>query len=379
MRPSPPGSSASLALPLVLVLLAAVAPAVQADAGAAASAPGDGASTLQADGSGQETVRYTVEAHDVGPDAAQQGDYWFTWNVTGSVRNPPALLPAGAKVVITFVNRGAQQHNLHIGGGIDVRTDLLASGESTTLNFTVPEDAPTSFSYWCDPHRQFGMEGNATSSRQRYQELTTETLNVTGHDEGSNYWFTTERFGENVRNPPILLKPGFTYVVNFTNAGSVEHNFHVGAPINRNTTLIPGGASETITFTVPSNASGTLSYWCDPHRNLGMQGTVYTNQTAFQQAAEGLLGGEEHIEIEALGVDYLAYWVGVIAFALLFVVYGLYFFLFKYETGTTTDHKDRAGGPGGEHEEWTRTVGWILFLTTVATVFVLAAAELGHI
>lgn len=380
MRTAPPGSSASLALPLVLVLLATAAPAVQADVG---SGPSVGeASTLQQDGAGTETVRYTVEAHDAEAEDGNSMVYWFTWNATGEVQNSPALLPAGTEVVIEFVNKGDQRHNLHIGGGIDVQTEVIGTGESETLNVTVPEDAPESFSYWCDPHRDLGMAGEATSSRERFEELTTETLNVTAHDEGSEYWFTTDEFGEDVENPPILLKPGYTYEVHFENAGEVEHNFHVGAPINEQTELIAGGESETINFTVPSNATGTLSYWCDPHRRLEMNGEVYTNQTAYEAAAEGLLGdGEEHLDIESLGVDYLAYWVGVIAFAVLFVVYGLYFFLFKYgESATTTDHKDRAGGGGAdEHEDWMRTVGWILFLATVAIVFVLAAAQLGHI
>lgn len=366
-----------------LVLLAALSPAAQALSPAAA--PSDGSAALQDGSEGRETVRYTVEAHDTGSDASGQGDYWFAWNTTGEVRNPPALLPAGTHVVIQFVNKGAQAHNLHVGGGVDAKTEIIPTGESRTLEFNVTEDAPTSFEYWCDPHEPFGMKGNATSSRQRYQELTSETLNVTGHDEGgTNYWFTVGTLPESAQDPPILLKPGFTYTVHFTNAeaSSADHNVHFGGPVDENTTLIAPGETETITFTVPSNATESFSYWCDPHRQLGMQGTVYTNQTAYQSAIEGIAGpGEEHMNIEALGVDYLAYWVGVIAFALLFVVYGVYFYLFKHgESATTTDHKDRTREePTGQEARWNRVVGWILFLATIASVFTLAAAELGYI
>lgn len=383
MRPSPPGS-ARFALPLILVLLAALAPAAQADlATAAAPSPGDQAAALQQEGGNRsaEAVHYTVEAHDAGPEASGEGDYWFTWNATGEERNPPALLPAGSHVVIEFVNEGAQDHNLHIGGGIDASTDLIGQGESRTLEFDVPEDAPESFEYWCDPHEPFGMKGNATTSEERFEELTTESLEVTGHDEGSEYWFTAEELGEEVENPPILLKPGTTYEVNFTNAGSVEHNLVFGGPVDANTSLIAGGEEESITFTVPTNATGTFSYWCDPHRGLGMQGEVYTNATAYEDAIEGLVGPGEHMDIEALGVDYLAYWVGVIAFALLFVVYGAYFYLFKYGgSATTTDHKDRTREePTGQEARWNRVVGWILFLATVAAVFTLAAGQVGYI
>lgn len=382
MRPSPPGS-ARLALPLVLVLLAAMAPAAQAGQAdlSPAATDGDGVPVLQ-DQAGAGTVHYTVEAHDTGPNAAEEGDYWFTWNQTGEAENPPLLLPAGSHVVIEFVNRGAQQHNLHVGGGIDASTELIGEGESRTLEFDVPEDAPEDLEYWCDPHEDFGMAGNATTSEARFQELTTEGLEVTGHDDGaSEYWFTTAELGEEVENPPILLKPGFTYEVTFTIAegAATDHDWNVGAPVNANTSLISPGETDTVNFTVPSNATGTLPYWCQPHRALGMEGTVYTNATAYEAALDGLVGDGEHMDIEALGVDYLAYWVGVIAFALLFVVYGAYFYLFKYgESATTSDHKDRTRDePTGQEATWNRIVGWILFLATVATVFTLAAAQLG--
>jgi heme/copper-type cytochrome/quinol oxidase subunit 2 len=58
---------------------------------------------------------------------------------------------------------------------------------------------------------------------------------------------------------------------------------------------------------------------------------------------EKSLGAGGETAVPKLGVHFLAYWVGVIAFAVLFIIYGLAFFLFKYnESSHTTDHKDRA-------------------------------------
>lgn len=79
--------------------------------------------------------------------------------------------------------------------------------------------------------------------------------------------------------------------------------------------------------------------------DLWNQFVVVTQPTEAEAAIEGFLGGapDEGVEINEIGVHYLAYWVGVISFAVLFVMYGLTFFLFKFnESGHTTDHKDRA-------------------------------------
>lgn len=81
--------------------------------------------------------------------------------------------------------------------------------------------------------------------------------------------------------------------------------------------------------------SGELSFLCDVHPQT-MIGKVVT-------PAEAAAAGGHAESVPSLGVNFLAYWVGVIAFALLFIVYGATFFLFKYnETNATTDHWDRS-------------------------------------
>lgn len=85
--------------------------------------------------------------------------------------------------------------------------------------------------------------------------------------------------------------------------------------------------------------AGGLTFICSVHPQQ-MIGHLKTEATL---AAAGA-----HESVPALGVHFLAYWVGVIAFAILFVVYGATFFLFKYnETRATTDHFDRSEGAGG--------------------------------
>lgn len=120
------------------------------------------------------------------------------------------------------------------------------------------------------------------------------------------------------------------------------HNLHVtkGIEAAPKTDLAPKALHE-VKFTMP--ASGSVTFVCDVHPT--MTSTIVTPAVA---AASG--GGHE-TDVVHMGVNFLAYWVGLIAFALLFIVYGLTFFLFKYnETPSTTDQWDRAGegGPGGE-------------------------------
>lgn len=54
--------------------------------------------------------------------------------------------------------------------------------------------------------------------------------------------------------------------------------------------------------------------------------------------------GAKEVALHKLGIHSLAYWIGVVSFAVLFIIYGATFFLFKYgESSATTDHHDRPG------------------------------------
>jgi hypothetical protein len=109
-------------------------------------------------------------------------------------------------------------------------------------------------------------------------------------------------------------------------------------------------------------ADGQITFICDVHPT-NMIGHVLTPAAL---AAQG--GG--HASVPTLGVHFLAYWVGVIAFALLFIFYGVTFFLFKYnETPTTTDHWDR-GEAGASNK---RLAPYASLLAVVIAMAVIAA------
>lgn len=108
------------------------------------------------------------------------------------------------------------------------------------------------------------------------------------------------------------------------------------------------GAGNAATFVIlvnavdGNNAANDADLW-----NRMVVSTV-----AKGQAPENVIGGAaEHVSFHKLGINRLAYWVGVISFAVLFIIYGATFFLFKYgESNATTDHHDR---PGAATEDFT--------------------------
>lgn len=86
-------------------------------------------------------------------------------------------------------------------------------------------------------------------------------------------------------------------------------------------------------------ANGRIEFFCSVHE---------TTMFGFLGTPAALTAGQHVEEIPHLGVHFLAYWVGLIAFAVIFIVYGITFFLFKYgETNATTDHWDRTGAEPG--------------------------------
>lgn len=138
---------------------------------------------------------------------------------------------------------------------------------------------------------------------------------------------------------PIRAGDQLTIQVDLTPSAQ-PHNFHVLAPIDQKTDT-ETGVLQTLEFAVPANQRTALEFVCDVHP------TTMVGQLLPPEALAALTAGGAHEDIPELGVHFLAYWVGVIAFAILFIVYGATFFLFKYnETSHTTDHWDRSGAEG---------------------------------
>jgi hypothetical protein len=141
--------------------------------------------------------------------------------------------------------------------------------------------------------------------------------------------------------PVIPVNPGedLEIVVDLSHAVQ-PHDFHVkdaaGVELGKTPDKATIGGVYHLNITVPQNAK-TLDYYCSVHPK-----TMVGKLTAVSA-----LGASEAPAVPELGVHFLAYWVGTIAFMLLFLVYGLTFFLFKYnETPATTDHWDRVGAEG---------------------------------
>lgn len=136
----------------------------------------------------------------------------------------------------------------------------------------------------------------------------------------------------------LVANPGDTVVLHgdFRNSPGV-HNLHQTVPEGGPKTSLAPSTLHTISFTMPE--SGAARVICDAHAT-----TMILDVKTPAAAAES---GGAHASVPAMGVHFLAYWVGIIAFAILFIVYGLTFFLFKYnETRATTDHWDRSETPG---------------------------------
>lgn len=68
------------------------------------------------------------------------------------------MLTKGEKIKLTFINNGKLPHNLIIDE-LDVSTDTIPAGKSTTVEFTVSQTG--SFTAYCSVgnHRSLGMEG----------------------------------------------------------------------------------------------------------------------------------------------------------------------------------------------------------------------------
>lgn len=145
------------------------------------------------------------------------------------------------------------------------------------------------------------------------------------------------------------------------------HNVAIEAPIDLKTPVEVSGV-QVVTFQVPETfkADGIIEFICDVHP---------TTMVASFVGPAALSAGEAHEDVPEMGVHFLAYWVGVIAFALIFIVYGATFFLFKYnETSATTDHLDRSKGEGARLETRNAMILAVLFavVATAALIYVLS-------
>jgi plastocyanin len=70
----------------------------------------------------------------------------------------------------------------------------------------------------------------------------------------------------------ITGKAGSTVKVKLKNDGKAEHNFKIDSQLKQANADLHPGATATVSVTIPK--SGTLQFYCEYHKGLGMTGTV---------------------------------------------------------------------------------------------------------
>lgn len=131
---------------------------------------------------------------------------------------------------------------------------------------------------------------NETPTNETTQPAPTEpagpiTITLETHTEGGSGYFTLE--GQTAKNPRLSVQPGqqVTIVLKGTDAG--VHNFCYGDAKTCTAFVTSAGDEGTLTFTAPE--SGSVEYFCSPHRGAGMKSTVVVGA----DTGAGDSGGED--------------------------------------------------------------------------------------
>lgn len=140
----------------------------------------------------------------------------------------------------------------------------------------------TGFSATTDPSDTAGSTGSVGSGST---EATDDNGNSSGGSaEGSpaedsettqTKSFTIDSFSFGYSTTTINVSPGDEVTINLTNSGG-KHDWVVDE-LGAATSIINGGQTDSITFTVPQSAAGqTYSFYCSVgnHRALGMEGNL---------------------------------------------------------------------------------------------------------
>lgn len=100
------------------------------------------------------TVESTSQMEEAGIEAREitVSGMEYSYNVSDTV------LKKGEKVKLTFKNEGRMTHDLVIEE-LNLRTKVLGSGKSETIEFTVPTEGSLTFFCSVSNHRALGMEG----------------------------------------------------------------------------------------------------------------------------------------------------------------------------------------------------------------------------
>jgi plastocyanin len=100
---------------------------------------------------------------------------------------------------------------------------------------------------------------------------TTKTTAATSSPSGAS---TSEidMYDDYFKGKTISGKAGSTVKIKLTNDGSNQHNFKIDSQVKQADADVKPGATATVSVTIPK--SGTLQFYCEYHKGLGMTGTV---------------------------------------------------------------------------------------------------------
>ena len=221
---------------------------------------------------------------------------------------PPAVrVDPGTTVVFEWTGEGGQ-HNVVAEEGADFESELTSEGGFT---FEQTFDSEGVVKYYCNPHRALGMKGvvvvggdgggggGGTPVPAEYGDWFSNVDNYDGEtvDRGGQDGVTIAAGAQGngggfAFDPPaVRISPGTTVVWEWTGEGG-QHNVVAQEGDDFESELVEeAGYTFEQTFEEP----GVITYYCNPHRALGMKGALVVDPAAGGGGGggEGEGAGEE--------------------------------------------------------------------------------------
>jgi halocyanin-like protein len=293
---------------------------------------------------------------------------------------PPAVrIDPGTTVTFEWTGEGGQ-HNVVAEEGADFESELTAEAGFT---FEHTFESEGTVKYYCSPHRALGMKGvvvvggsgggggsesQATPVPAEYGDWFSDVGNYDGEtvDERGTDSVTVEVGAQGngggfaFAPPAVRVSPGTTVTWEWTGEGG-QHNVvaEEGADFESELTAEAGFTFEH-TFEEP----GVVTYYCDPHRALGMKGAVVVDPSSPGAGGEG--GGEEEEGGQLVLTPGLTAMGGAIILGILSPI--IFAVLLAFRRGSLGSNPEAAGGATGERLERVEPAADTEFVTAEAPV-----------
>jgi plastocyanin len=143
---------------------------------------------------------------------------------------------------------------------------LAVAGCGSSSNSSDTSSSPSASTSSSTGSAGGGGYGSASSS-------STTAAASTSDDSGKT---EVEMYDDYFKPKTISGKPGSTITVQLKNEGTKEHNFKIDGQPKADADVEPGKDGKA---TVKIPASGSVQFYCEYHKGLGMVGTVTATQT----------------------------------------------------------------------------------------------------